>query len=181
MTPVIAVQTVQTYRPSTRSSGSTCVQRDRATLVVMAETGGALRSVERVLTAIHRHRDQQQAHFESLDTKAGLLVGFAGAIAALAKDVDSVLGKLGLVGAAAAAVLGIVSFWPRSYPVFDPRRLRQYLRAEDEFTALRLVDTETKMALKASRLIEHKARWLRWALVVLVGAVVLLATGTVVE
>jgi hypothetical protein len=147
---------------------------------VAVPEGKALGSVERVLSAVRRHQDQQQAHFESIDTKAGVLVGFAGAIAALARDVESVVGKAGVLASGISALLGIVSFWPRSYPVFDPRRLRRYLRAEDQFTALRLVDTETEMALRASRLIERKARWLRWALVALVSAVVLLATGTVI-
>jgi hypothetical protein len=33
--------------------------------------------------ALERHLDEQRTHFDSLDTKAGVVVGFAGVIAAL--------------------------------------------------------------------------------------------------
>jgi hypothetical protein len=45
---------------------------------------------------------QQRSHFESLDNKAGIAVGFAGAIGALASGVEPVLAKLGVVAAVVA-------------------------------------------------------------------------------
>ncbi len=134
-----------------------------------------------LLAALDRHLDQQRTHFESLDTKAGVVVGFAGAIAALSQDVDPLPGKLGVGSAVVAAVLAMLAFRPRRYPVFDPLRLRSYLRAQEPFTQLRLLDTEIEMSLRASRLIEEKARWLRLSLVMLVVAVALLAVGTLLS
>lgn len=137
-----------------------------------------LPSIHLLLRAIERQRDQQRLHFESLDNKAGIAVGFAGAIAALTNDVDPVLAKIGVVAAVVAAVLAMLAFRPRKDPILDPRRLRAYLRAEADFTKLRLLDTEIEMALRASNLIETKARWLHASLVTLVIAVALLAAGT---
>lgn len=140
-----------------------------------------LPSIDLLLRAIERQRDQQRLHFESLDNKAGIAVGFAGAIAALASDVDPAVAKVGAVAAVVAAVLAMLAFRPRKDPIFDPLRLRAYLRAEAEFTKLRLLDTEIEMALRASNLIETKARWLQASLVLLVISVALLAAGTLVS
>lgn len=137
-----------------------------------------LPSIGVLLTAVERHLDQQRSHFESLDTKAGVAVGFAGVIAAIGKDVGPLVAKAGVGLAVVAAVLAVLSFRPRKHPVFDPRRLRSYLRADEKFTKLRLLDTEIEMALRASRLIEAKARLLQASLAILVVAVVLLAGGT---
>lgn len=137
-----------------------------------------LPSIGALLTAVERHLDQQRSHFESLDTKAGVAVGFAGVIAAIGRDVVPIVAKVGVGLAVVAAVLAVLSFWPRKHPVLDPRRLRHYLRADESFTRLKLLDTEIEMALRASRLIEAKARSLRASLAVLVVSVVLLAVGT---
>lgn len=138
-----------------------------------------LPSVGVLLAAVERHLDQQQRHFESLDAKAGVAVGFAGVIAAIGGDVEVLAAKAGVGFAVVAAVLAVLSFRPRKQPVFDPRRLRHYLRADDGFTQLKLLDTEIKMALQASRLIEVKARFLQASLAVLVISVALLAGATV--
>lgn len=53
----------------------------------MADADQRLPSLDVVLAAVEAQRDKQLGHFESLDNKAGVLLGFAGAIAALAKDV----------------------------------------------------------------------------------------------
>ncbi len=137
-----------------------------------------LPSVAVLLAAVERHLEQQRTHFESLDTKAGVAVGFAGVIAAIGRDVGPLPAKVGVGLAAVAATLALLSFWPRKHPVFDPRRLRQYLRADERITQLTLLDTEIEMALRASRLIEAKARLLQASLAVLVISVVLLAGGT---
>ena len=147
----------------------------------MADPGDerqGLASIDLILGAVERQRDQQRSHFESLDNKAGIAVGFAGAIAALASGVEPVLAKLGVVAAVVAAVLAMLAFRPRKDPILDPLRLRAYLRAEAEFTKLRLLDTEIEMAVRASNIIQEKARWLQASLLALVVSVALLAAGT---
>lgn len=140
-----------------------------------------LPSIEVLLNAVERQRDQQRAHFESLDTKAGIALGFAGAIAALATDVQPVLAKVGAGASVLAAIFAVLAFRPRDLPIWDPLALRRYLRAEPEFTQLRLLDTEIEMALRTTRLIEQKSRWLKMALVALVASVACLVGGILVR
>ena len=137
-----------------------------------------LPSADVLLAAVERQQDQQRAHFESLDSKAGIALGFAGAIAALAKDVQPGVAKLGVGLSILAAIFAMLSFRPRKLPIFDPMALRRYLRAEEQLTKLRLLDTQIEMALRTSRLIEEKARWLYLGLGTLVFAVALMAGGS---
>jgi hypothetical protein len=141
-----------------------------------------LPSLDVLLDAVRTQREQQLGHFESLDSKAGVVIGFSGAIAALASDVEPVLAKVGVCLAVVAAVLAVLCFWPRDQPVFQLRRLRDtLLTQEPAATALTLLDTEIAMAEEASRLIAQKARWLNAALLALVGAVAFLVSGTLVS
>ena len=141
-----------------------------------------LPSLHVLVVAVRAQREQQLGHFESLDTKAGVVVGFSGAIAALAKDVEQVVAKVGVASAVVAAALAVLSFWPRGQPVFELRRLRDtLLTLAPEVTELRLLDTEIAMAEEASRLLAGKARWLRAALLALVASVALLVGGTVLS
>jgi hypothetical protein len=137
-----------------------------------------LPSIGVLLTAVERRLDQQRSHFESLDTKAGVAVGFAGVIAALAKDVDPFVAKVGVGVAVVAAVLAMLSFRPRKHPIFDPLPLREHLQADERSTQLKLLDTQIEMSRQTDGLVKAKARLLQAALAVLVVSVVLLAVGT---
>lgn len=140
-----------------------------------------LPSLDVVLAAVETQRTQQLGHFESLDNKAGVLVGFAGAIAALAKDVRPVGARFGVAMAILASFLAMWSLRPRAFPLLEVRQLRSYLRGEPQFTKLRLLDTELVMVERAAAIIERKARWLSAALVALVGSILLLGAGTLVS
>ena len=122
----------------------------------MAEQRG-LPSLDVLLEMVERERAQQQAHFESLDSKAGVTLGFSGAIAALATDVDRAVAEVGVAFAVLAAVLAVLSFRPRGHPVIEVRRLRSYLPAEPSFTKLRLFDTEAYMVIEGARVNRLKA------------------------
>ena len=75
-----------------------------------------LPSLELILETLERERDRDATHSESLDTKAGLILGFSSALAALAPNIDSVAGRLTVVLAIAAAALATAAFWPRKLP-----------------------------------------------------------------
>lgn len=81
-------------------------------------------------------------HFEGLDAKAGILLGFAAALVALAIGERGLLARIGTGLAVASALAAVWAFFPRLYPVLDLRNLRErYLRAEPAFTKLALMDT----------------------------------------
>lgn len=142
----------------------------------MADQGGP--SVGVLLAAVERLLEQQRSHFESLDTKAGVAVGFAGVITAIGRDAGPLPAKVGVGLAVVAAILAMLSFRPRHHPIFDPLPLRQYLGADEGLTQLKLLDSEIEMAQRVPRLIKNKARLLQASLAVLVVSVVLLAGGT---
>lgn len=66
-------------------------------------------SLDLLLDCVRREREAQFAHFEALDSKAGILLAFA-------------------------AVLAVGAFFPRRMPTLDVMNLREYLRVDEEFT-----------------------------------------------
>jgi hypothetical protein len=70
------------------------------------------------------------AHAESLDSKAGVVLGFAGVLVGLGATAqsavsDEVAFQVGLGFAVFAALFAAVSFLPRRYPVLEVARLRE--------------------------------------------------------
>lgn len=117
-------------------------------------------------------RNAQLSHFDSLDTKAGLVLGFAGVLIAVAQETDSIFGVLSIVAAAAAAVAAVAAFWPRDYPTLDPSRLGDYAVSELVFTQLTVLDTMEVMIEQTHSVLAVKARRLKVALSsLLIGAI----------
>ena len=118
-----------------------------------------------VLIAINQNeRHAQLSHFDSLDTKAGLVLGFSGVIAALGTDSESAFGVIAILAAALAGTAAVGSSWPRRFPSIDIGRLGDYVGAEPSFTKLTLVDTFEVMNSEVSSLLELKSRRLKLAL-----------------
>lgn len=124
-----------------------------------------LPSLEIVQQLLGAERDKQLAHFDALDNKAGVILGFAGLLITLAPDVPAVFRVGGIVLAAVAAVAAVAAFWPRRFPVLDPSRLAEYVAAAQGFTRLTVADTLEVMVAEASELVRRKALGLRVALV----------------
>jgi hypothetical protein len=125
-------------------------------------------------------------HAESLDTKAGVSLGFAGVLVGLGVSAQaallrSVWFKLGLGTAVVSGILAAVSFFPRRYPVLNALALRdRYLRRPQEAARLVLLDTEIAMVQDAAKLVKVKGRLMRLCLAALVGAAALMVIGTLV-
>jgi hypothetical protein len=117
----------------------------------------------------------QERRGDSLDSKAGIMLGFSGVLVAL--SVSSLSGTLADIGASVAATAAVsagVAFLPRSYPTLALRRLRDsYLTADEEFTRLRLLDTRIAMYQQTEKLLAIKALLVTVAACTLGAAVVL--------
>ncbi|MGH2556835.1 MAG: hypothetical protein ACRDHO_14115 [Actinomycetota bacterium] len=136
-----------------------------------------LGSLDLILTETRIERDAQLRHFEGLDSKLGILLGFSGALVALAPTNGLVIG-LGRLVAAVAGLVSLWAFWPRKFAVMDPYVLRQkYLPAEPEFTQLKILDTHVAMLQATAIILQRKARRLKWAMSVLAVAILLVALG----
>ena len=121
--------------------------------------------------------EHQLRHFDGLDNKAGIVLGFAGVLVAIA-DGSQLLTIAGRSVAVGAALLSLWAFLPRKYPVLDTRKLRdKYLRANPGFTTLHLLDTQVMMEERASALLDRKAFRLKLAVGLLAVAILLVAAG----
>ncbi len=132
-------------------------------------------SLDLLLELNQAERQTQLAHFDSLDTKSGLVLGFAGVLIALSRDFEGVDGIAASLSAAVAAGLSLAAFWPRDIPVFDPARLGEYATSELVFTQMTVVDTLRIMLKQGRAVLKVKALRLKLALTCLSVSAVLTA------
>jgi hypothetical protein len=139
-------------------------------------------SIDVISEEVERKRQMQVAHFEALDAKAGLVMGFAGALVALAPAGSRVMLGFARAGAVASGLASLATFWPRDYWSTDLRPLRnKYLAAEVPFAKLHLLDTKIEMTERNATTLAEKASRLRIAMVLLAVAVLLTAIARGLE
>jgi hypothetical protein len=140
-----------------------------------------LPSLDLVAHEVRSEREAQIRHADAVDAKAGITLGFAGAVAALtARDIDGPRAP-GMVAAVLAALTCLFVLLPRRFPTWELKDLRRYLRADPEFTRLRTVDTGILMVQQLKSVVARKALALRTAVILLAAAVALTAGGTLVD
>ncbi|MGI9193311.1 MAG: hypothetical protein ACR2FO_02200 [Actinomycetota bacterium] len=83
-----------------------------------------LQSLDIVAEQVRAVRSEQLKHFESLDTKAGVILGSAGATIALVGQLSGAERYIGSGLALVAALAALLAFVPRDFPVIQPRQLR---------------------------------------------------------
>ncbi len=139
-----------------------------------------------VLTQVATERETMNAHAESLDGKAGVVLGFAGVLVGLGATSQIVVSsgiifQIGLAVAVVAAILAAWAFLPRRYPVLEVERLRQAnLTASEAETRLELLDTQIVMVKEAATLVRQKGWRVRAAVDGLAIAAALVVAGIVV-
>ncbi len=138
---------------------------------------GSARSLDVIIEESRIERSAQLEHFDALDAKAGIVMGFAGAIVALAPSRHLVVG-LGRLASVLAGLLALWTFWPRWFEVTNVYALRtKYLAADPASTKLAVLDTHVSMMETTKLLLHQKARRLGWAMVSLGLGIVLVAIG----
>lgn len=144
-------------------------------------TAKRLPSLDTLLEIVRDERSKQIGHFDALDNKAGIALGFSGLLITLAPDVPLTILAPALATAATAAVFALLAFWPRPHATLQPTPLRKYLAAGDRFTRLRLYDTIEVLVNSISDDLATKARRLKRSLIALAVAAALLAVGILVS
>lgn len=139
-----------------------------------------LPSLDLLLDLVQQERGHQLSHFDGLDNKAGLILGFAGLLATLA---PSTAGgwflAIGIVSAAVAAGSALSAFWPRRLPTLEPTSLRDYLGAEEQFTRLTVLDTLELVVNRGSDVLHTKGLRVKGAMVALAVAGLAFGAGIV--
>lgn len=137
-----------------------------------------IRSLPVVLNEVRRERNAQLRHWDALDSKSGIILGFAGAIVALTPTGRSWLVDGARYLAAASGLFALWTFWPRRYWAIDLRNLRDlYLGADPEFTQVRLLDTQVEMVQTFAHSLHGKAQRLKASMLALAAAAALAAVG----
>lgn len=141
-------------------------------------TSRGTRSLDIVLAQTRAERDAQLAHFEGLDSKAGVILGFAGALIALTPRANNPWLDVGRAFAAIAAAVSLGAFWPRAYFLIDVRHLRdQYLGADPAFATLKIVDAQIAASASTHAVLRLKARLLKVAMTSLSAVALAVAIG----
>ena len=141
-----------------------------------------VRSIAVVQEVVRHERDAQLRHFDGLDAKGGILVGFGGALIALSPRGAEVFLTFGRVASLISCAFAIWSFWPRRFWSPDVRVFRDdYLAAEPLFAELRLVDTLIDHIRRNNEVLVRKARRLKWAMCSLGIAALLVAVGLTID
>lgn len=119
----------------------------------------ALPSLELLADEVAAELAAQERRGDALDSKAGIVLGFAGLLVGLVMQHGrDAVGTAGLAAAALAAICAGLAFLPRSTPTLGVLQMRQaYLTAEVEFTRLRMLDTRIEMYRYTQRLLKTKA------------------------
>lgn len=145
-----------------------------------------LPSCEILLDQVAKERETMNAHADSLDTRAGVILGFAGVLVGLGATAQSKVAadtvfQSGLAVAVVAAVLAAWAVLPRPYPVLQvlPARQKLLLAPESE-TQLQLLDLQIKMVMEAADQVRLKGFRIRWSIACLSAAVLLVVVGTLV-
>jgi hypothetical protein len=139
-------------------------------------------AIDVVAEEVRAERVAQLRHFDAVDTKAGVVLGFAGAITALSVGPVALVPEAGLLAAVLAGLFAVMSFWPRKYWRTDLNALRaRYLAADPAFARVSLLDSQIVMAERSYRALVWKVRFLKVAMLSLAVAVPLSALGTALE
>ena len=143
-------------------------------LLRMAEATNAELIAEEARHALDAH----QRHFEALDSKAGVILGFSAAVTALAPIAIHPLVEAGRAAAVAGGAAALMAFWPLRFATLDVRLLRdEYLSAEPEFMQRRLLETGIALVEGMAVTLRRKAIAVRASTVLLACATVLTAVG----
>lgn len=143
---------------------------------------GKPRSIELLAAEVRARRETQLRHLESLDARAGVVLGFAGALVALARGAAAPAAIAARFIAAAAALMALWAFLPRGYPEADPAALREHYEAADPaVTQGMLMDSDVEMWLAGSEVVKVKAVRLTVSIGLLAGAVAVLAFEGVIQ
>lgn len=144
----------------------------------------AMSSLSVVIDQVASERETMNAHAESLDGKAGIVLGFTGVLVGLGATAQAMISEnavfqAGLSVAVIAALLAAWAFLPRNYPVLEVQVLRDsYLASPPQDTQLVLLDTQIEMVKQTADLVKRKGRRVRWSIACLATAAMLIVIGT---
>jgi hypothetical protein len=142
------------------------------------DTVGQYPSLDIIRRELEFEVASQERRGASLDTKAGLILGFAGVIAGFAKDLPRWWLPPALLLAVAAGGTAVRALFPRIAASVRPQQLRnRHLTKAEHETALILLDTRIVLYEQDEERLKLKLKWMKVAVVLLFCAVALVGAG----
>ena len=138
-------------------------------------------SLSLVLETITRERDAKLVLLATVDARAGVLLGFAAALAALAPEGVNVIVEIGRATAVLGCLSALATFWPREHGSVDVEGLLDFATAELVFTRRSLADAQREIVLELAELLAKKVRRLRLGMILIGGAALAIATGLALQ
>ena len=141
----------------------------------VTEPDPVLPSLDLVLDVVRASREERRGHFDALDTKAGVVLGFAGVLVTLSPSIHGASRHVGASLAGCSAMLALVAAWPRSFDLLQ--HFRAYVAERPEASKLVLVDVLDFMEGRTDKIIKLKGWFLRFSLLLMAAAVAVMAAG----
>jgi hypothetical protein len=138
-------------------------------------------SLSLVLETITREREAKLVLLATIDARAGVLLGFAAALAALAPDGVNVIVEIGRATAVLGGLSALATFWPREHGSIDVDRLIDFATAELVFTRRSLAEAYREIVVTLTELLVKKNRRLRLGMILIGGAALAIATGLALD
>ncbi len=150
------------------------------------ESGSPLPSLKLLFDQAASERKALDGHFQGLDGRAGIVLGFAGVLIGLGATAQpaassTVAFQCGLGVAVLAAALAAVTFLPQpSSPMLELRHVREHLTASEADTRLTLFDTQIAMVEQTAAVVRRKVLLIGFAVIFLAAAATLMVLGVFV-
>lgn len=139
-------------------------------------------SLDVVEKELDRSSAEQFQRASALDTKAGLLLGFAGVMIALGPDAPGYLDVISQAGAVSAAFLAAWALWPQSANEVGPTALRDnYVDKSPILSRSALYATRAEHFDQNEVRLKTKVKRMRGAMSVLVASTVLSVGSTILD
>jgi hypothetical protein len=132
-----------------------------------------------VFNAVRTERTLYMQAFAALDAKSGILLGFSGAIVALAPTrLRSFLSVVGVFLAMVAAGVALYASWPRMVGMMRPSRIWEELIGDARPGAkLLFLGQELRTTSDLRDRLEVKSKLIRWAMAILFLAIIFLGVS----
>lgn len=136
-------------------------------------------AMELLIQELRLQRDAQLRHFEALDTRAGIVLAFAGAIATFS-PLGGLYGLTGRALAIVAALFSLASFIPRGFPVLSVDALLRARPADGSVGADHLLRWLAWSTERSGRVLRTKSKALSYAVVSIGSATVVLGGAIII-
>ncbi|MCB0908230.1 MAG: hypothetical protein KDB63_14040 [Nocardioidaceae bacterium] len=139
-------------------------------------------SLEVIRAELDLRLAEQDRRGNAFDSRAGIVIGSAGALIGLTAPPTNWANLIGMLVAVAAAFAAAWAIWPRVANAIDPRTVRnKYLTTDPEETQRTLLDTRIVIFEKDQARLEDKGRRLKWSALILGGAILAVGVGSIVD